>query len=95
MTHSKLIKDGNYLLNPDYYAALLFSKTMKGNILKLKNSLNSTIHQYGTIRKDQNGHVNGLTLLILNYRNRTIFMEDNIAQQFSKIVKIIEIFSKF
>ena len=74
------------MLNPDYYGALLFSKTMRGNILKLNNSLNSSIHQYGTIRKNKNGEIKGLTLLILNYNSKQISMMDNIQDQFSKLI---------
>ena len=42
-------ENGKYLLNPDYFAGLLFSHVMHGKILKLKNNQDNTIHQYGTI----------------------------------------------
>jgi len=80
------LKDGKYLLNPDYYAALLFSKTMKGNVIKVNNSLDSTVHQYGTIRKHKNGDIKGITLLILNYRDQTLFIQDTFADKYSKLI---------
>ena len=74
------------MLNPDYYAALLYSKTMKGNVLKVKNSLNapSGLHQYGTIRKTESGDTNGLTLLLINYNAYEISIEDDIPREYSK-----------
>ena len=76
---------GKYLLNPDYYAALLFSKTMKGKVLTLTNSLDSTIHQYGTIR--QNGNfTTGVTIMLLNYRNYGIDVVDSISDTYSKYI---------
>ena len=42
-------ENGKYLLNPDYFAAQLFSHVMHGKVLKLKNNQDNTIHQYGTI----------------------------------------------
>ena len=72
-------------MNPDYYAALLFSKTMKGKVLTLTNSLDSTIHQYGTIR--QNGNfTTGVTIMLLNYRNYGIDVVDSISDTYSKYI---------
>ena len=46
------IESKNYLLNPDFFAAQLFSYVMNGKVVKMKNSLDSTIHQYATIQKN-------------------------------------------
>ena len=48
------IESQKYLLNPDFFAAQLFSHVMTGKVVKMKNSLDSTIHQYATIQKKGN-----------------------------------------
>ena len=42
------IENNEYLLNPDYFGALLFAHVMKGNMVDMHDP-DSTIHQYATI----------------------------------------------